>query len=137
MPTKRRCQVKTTAAAALASAAAANTTGAAPRRPSDPLVVPVSGEIDALLLDHQRPLVHLRADRPAIDDFHSASRHSRLSASIGSLGARQEPRKPNPPGFDDYTWEPRPDPLPRPSKLEHDGQQKVRRHRRPHERAEA
>src|SRR5665648_1192044 len=81
MPTKRRCQVKTTAAAALASAAAANTTGAAPRRPSDPLVVPVSGEIDALLLHHQRPLVHLRADRPAIDDFHSASRHSRLSAS--------------------------------------------------------
>src|SRR5450759_1561545 len=86
---------------------------------------------------YQRPLVHLRADRPAIDDFHSASRHSRLSASIGSLGARQEPRKPNPPGFDDYTWEPRPDPLPRPSKLEHDGQQKVRRHRRPHERVEA
>src|SRR5665648_1213412 len=45
---------------------------------------------------------------------------------IGSLGARQEPRKPIPPGFDDYTWEPRPGPLPRPSKLEHDGQQKVR-----------
>src|SRR5450756_330141 len=59
MPVKRRCQVKTTAAAALTSAAAANTTGAAPRRPPDSLVVPGSVEIDALLLDRQRPMVHL------------------------------------------------------------------------------
>src|SRR5450759_3266250 len=100
MPTKRRCQVKTTAAAALTSAAAANTTGAALRRPWDPLVVPVSVAIDALLLDHQRPMVHLRMDRPGVDGFHSASIHSRFSGSIGSLGTRQEPGKPIPPGFD-------------------------------------
>jgi len=61
MPRKRRCHVEMTAAAALAIAAAAKTTGAAPRRPWDPLVVPASVEIEALLRDHREREARARA----------------------------------------------------------------------------
>src|SRR5450830_813346 len=96
MPVKRRCQVKTTAAAALTSAAAANTTGAALRRPAVPRVLMGSVEIDALFLDHQRPVVHLRMDRPDVlpedtdeEELHATEEvhadHQRGKAQIESV----------------------------------------------------